>query len=72
MISAVILPSRQLDDQTVDQVIESALRSGLIACNKMQGPFRIAFFPKHRVPAGWARIGFADKTIPQEASCSVA
>ena len=68
MISAVILPTSQLDEQTVDQVIASAIRSGLVACNKMQGPFRIAFFPKERVPAGWARIGVTDKT--QEPPCA--
>ena len=67
MIAAMILPARTLDDATIDQVIESALRSGLIACNAMRGPFRIAFFPRNRVPTGWARMGFADKT--KEPAC---
>ena len=66
MISAMILPTAQIDDQTVDQVVDAALRSGLVACNRMTGPFRIAFFPRGRVPAGWSRIGFAQKA----ASCA--
>ena len=64
MISAMILPSSQVDDQTIDQVVNSALRCGLVACNRMTGPFRIAFFPRDRVPAGWSRIGFAQKVAP--------
>lgn len=61
MLAAVILPL-QIDDQTVDDVITTALKSGLIACNKKTGPFRISFFQQGRIPAGWAKIGLVDKT----------
>ena len=64
MISALILPAAQMDDTTIDQVVDTALHSGLIACNCTTGPFRIAFFPRDRVPAGWSRIGFAQKATP--------
>jgi hypothetical protein len=63
MISAMILPMRQIDDATVDQVVTRALKSGLIACNAMQGPFRISFFPKDRIPKGWARMGCVTKPL---------
>ena len=64
MISVLILPSSRMDDLTIDQVVNTALRSGLVACNRMTGPFRIAFFPRDRVPAGWSRIGFQQKASP--------
>lgn len=60
MIAAMILPASQMTDMTVDQVVTAALKSGLVACNKMQGPFRISFFPQNRVPKGWARIGVSE------------
>ena len=60
MIAAMILPNCQLTDMTIDQVIKAARKSGLVACNKMQGPFRISFFPQNRVPKGWARIGVSE------------
>ena len=60
MIAAMILPAGQMADLTVDQVVTAALKSGLVACTKMQGPFRISFFPKNRVPKGWARIGVSE------------
>lgn len=62
MISAMILPSSQLDDQTIDQVVDTALRSRLLACNRKTGRFRIAFSPRDRIPAGWSCIGFTDKS----------
>ena len=64
MISAMILPAAQLDDQTVDQVVDTALRAGLVACNAKSGRFRIAFFPRDHVPSGWSRIGFVQKAPP--------
>ena len=69
MISAMILPASKIDDLTVDQVVTRALESGLVACNKLTGPFRISFFPKNRVPQGWARIGITDKT-PEVPPCA--
>ena len=68
MIDAVILPAR-IDDLTVDEIVTMALRSGLVACNRMTGPFRVSFFPKNHIPHGWARIGLVDKTS-QEAPCA--
>jgi hypothetical protein len=62
MITAVILPSHQIEDETVDQIVMRAISSGLVACNAMTGPFRICFFPRNRVPKGWARMGMIDKT----------
>lgn len=58
-IVATLLPvaGPAMDDETVDAVIGRAIRAGLIACNAMRGPFRIAFFPPGRIPAGWSRIG---------------
>ena len=67
MLAGVILPAR-VDDMTVDEIVSRAIASGMVACNAMTGPFRIAFFPKNRVPKGWSRIGFAVKTHPQEAA----
>ena len=61
MISAAIFPVGQLDDQTVDQVVTTAIASGLVACNAMTGPFRIAFFQRGRVPKGWAQFGVVTK-----------
>ena len=56
MISAMILPAAPMDEQTINQSVDAALRAGLLACNHKAGPFRIAFFPRDRVPAGWSRI----------------
>ena len=64
MISAAILPTH-IDDRTVDEIVTTALKSGLIACNRTTGPFRVGFFPKDRIPTGWARIGFGVKATPQ-------
>lgn len=61
MITAAIFPTGKLDDQTVDQVVTTALASGLVACNAMTGPFRIAFFQPQRIPAGWAKFGCVTK-----------
>lgn len=63
MITAAIFPTGKLDDQTVDQVVTTALNSGLVACNAMTGPFRIAFFQPQRIPAGWAKFGVTSKDI---------
>ena len=60
MIAALILPSSQIDDMTVDTVVHEAMQSGLVACNRMTGPFRIAFFERHHIPAGWSRIGLTE------------
>jgi len=60
MISALILPASQLDDRTVDSVLREAAQSGLVACNRLKGPFRIAFFSRDHIPAGWARIGLTE------------
>lgn len=61
MIVATLLPvtGTALDDETVDTVIRRAIDAGLVACNAMRGPFRIGFFPRDRIPAGWSRIGIA-------------
>lgn len=67
MLAGVILPQR-VDDMTVDEIVRRAIDSGMVACNAMTGPFRLAFFPKNRVPQGWSRIGFAVKTQPKEAA----
>lgn len=56
-ITAAIFPMASVEDATLEQVISAAIRSGLVACNAMTGPFRICFFPVNRVPSGWARIG---------------
>ena len=69
MISAAIFPAGKLDDATVDQVVQRALRSGLIACNAKQGAFRIGFFPKDRIPTGWSRIGCVSRNLPPESPC---
>lgn len=60
-IVATLLPvtGTALDDETVDTVIRRAIDAGLVACNVARGPFRIAFFPPSRIPAGWSRIGIA-------------
>lgn len=70
MISAAIFPVGQLDDETIDQVVSRALKSGLVACNAMTGPFRIAFFQRGRIPNGWACIGIVDKQTSQEPTCA--
>lgn len=62
-VSAMILPMSKLDELTFEQVVDTALRAGLLACNRMQGPFRISFFPRDRVPNGWSVIGVSDKSF---------
>ena len=70
MITAVITPIAQMEDATVDQVVGAALQAGLVACNAMTGPFRICFFPKCRVPKGWARMGCVSRPVSVETTCA--
>ena len=62
MISALILP-KTINDLTVDEMVTTALDSGLIACNTNTGAFRIAFFDPLRIPKGWSKFGFIDKNM---------
>lgn len=64
MVDALILPLRPMTDETIDEVVDQARNAGLIACNAMQGPFRIAFFKPSHIPKGWARFGLAIKEAP--------
>lgn len=69
MITAAIFPAGPMTDETVDEVVAAAVRAGLVACNKMQGPFRIAFFHPNRIPKGWAKFGFIDKNASEVSPC---
>lgn len=60
MIAAAILP-RCIDDRTVDEIVTTALKSGLVACNAKTGPFRVSFFKPDRIPSGLSKIGFGIK-----------
>lgn len=61
MVDAVILPMGPLADETIDSIVTRALAAGLVACNCITGPFRVAFFKPRHVPAGWSKIGLAIK-----------
>ena len=56
-IVATLLPVGALDDETVDTVVRRAIDAGCVACSTLTGPWRVAFFQRHRVPAGWTPIG---------------
>jgi hypothetical protein len=73
MIDGAIFPAAghgTMSDETVDQIVSRAIASGLVACNAMTGPFRVAFFKRDRVPKGWARMGCVDKPAPKEPPCA--
>ncbi len=71
LIQALILPPGMLAEETVDSVVIAALESGLVACNAKTGAARIAFFPRDRVPTGWARIGVTHRpTTPEPTPCA--